>query len=108
VNFLQTWAFCALGVLISVLLPIVRNNIPLQGAGVGDAGRRLTRSERIVAILRRVWIVSKPFVFVGLFSVLTAFIVILFLLETLTDWKAAVLAGYAWDSTVQKLKQPTP
>jgi hypothetical protein len=39
-----------------------------------------------------------------MFSLLTALLVVAFTQETLTDWKAALLAGYAWDSTIQKLK----
>jgi len=47
----------------------------------------------------------KPYLALGLFSLLTALLVVAFLGDTLgSDWRPAFVAGYAWDSTLQKVK----
>ena len=87
-SFIEIYFWCALGVAISVVLPIIRKNLP-------TAGKVSTQST---------WDVAKPIVMVGLFSLITALLLVAFLKDQLQDWRAALLAGYAWDSTLQKLK----
>jgi hypothetical protein len=41
---------------------------------------------------------------IGLFSLLVGVLVVAFAGDTIKDWKLAVLLGYSWDSTLQKLK----
>jgi hypothetical protein len=94
-SFIETYLFCALGVLISILLPILRNSLPVN-TETREAGRS--------AVLEHIWIVAKPYIMVGLFSLVAALLVVAALKNSLTDWGTALLAGYAWDSTVQKLK----
>jgi hypothetical protein len=36
---------------------------------------------------------------------LTAFLIVAFLGDTLKDYRAALVAGYAWDSTLQKMRR---
>ena len=38
-------------------------------------------------------------------SALTALLVVAFIGDNLMDPRAAILAGYAWDSTLQKMRQ---
>jgi len=86
--------YCALGVAISVLLPVLRQSIP-QPKG-GPAG--------VSGWFPRFFAVAKPYLALGVFSLCVALLVVAFAGDQLTDWRAAVLAGYASDSTVQKLR----
>ena len=54
------------------------------------------------------WPYAKPYIIVGVFSLLVAILIFAFSKESIDDkWGLAVLAGYAWDSTLQKLAKPT-
>jgi hypothetical protein len=90
-----SWAiyfYCALGIAISVLLPILRALLPkppvglhgVSGSGVADA--------------------AASYVALGLFSLVGALLIVAASGDTLKDPRAALIAGYAWDSTLQKLK----
>ena|SRR5579859_7016687 len=91
------YGWCVLGIVISVLLPVlsasVRTYFPAQKAG--PAG--------ILDDAQSVWTAIKPYFILGLFSGLTAIIVVFALGDQIADVRAALLAGYAWDSTLQKL-----
>jgi len=87
-SFWNIYIFSALGILISIVIPILRKSIPRDGKrGLGG-----------------LWGIIKPYLIIGVFSLLTALLVVAFSGDALEDWKAALLAGYAWDSTLQKLK----
>lgn len=89
------FAITALGVLISVVLPLLRAKLPIPK----------TRNE----IDFQDYV--KTYLIVGLFSLLTAALILAFLYSGGTqltfqdDWPNALLAGYAWDSTLQKITQ---
>jgi hypothetical protein len=87
-NFLQAYLLVASGIVISVLLPIVRQLYPKP-------------STEELRIQRRTDV--KRYVALGIGSLLTALLVVAFTMDSLTGWKAALLAGYAWDSTLQKI-----
>jgi hypothetical protein len=85
-SFFETYLVVVVGILISVVLPILRKLlIPTPGDPRG------------------LWDRIKLYVLWGIFSLLTALLVVAFLGNTLSDWKAALIAGYAWDSTMQKI-----
>jgi hypothetical protein len=92
-----TYLWCLLGILISIVLPIlwayVRARFPPPSAGQKGLGD-------VVAL----WDVVRPYAALGAASALTAVLVVAFAGENLVDFKAAILAGYAWDSTLQKLR----
>jgi hypothetical protein len=46
-----------------------------------------------------------PYALLGLASLLTALLIVAFVGDQLTNFKAALLAGYAWDSTLQNLRK---
>jgi hypothetical protein len=77
-----------LGILISVVLPILRSKLPKP-----PTERRVEGTPKWQKILA-----------VGLFSILTA-VIILAMSKDKTDWtwQEAVIAGFAWDSFLQKL-----
>jgi len=72
------------GVLISIFLPVVKQYIIKPRGG------------RFVA--------SKPYLMTGLFSLMVGLLIFAFVEETITGWKEALLAGYVWDSTLQKIR----
>lgn len=79
------------GVILSFAWPLLKNALP--------KGERVTRSKW--------WEETKPYVALAVFSVLTALLVVAILGDSLgTDWRPALIAGYAWDSTLQKVKTP--
>jgi hypothetical protein len=85
------WAIyltCAAGIIISVVLPILRALLPKPPKTGGPP----------------LWEVIWPYLALGAFSLVGAILIVAASGETLKDWRAALLAGYAWDSTLQKLK----
>ena len=90
-GFWNTYLMCAVGIAISVVLPIVRALLPKPPSGLteGAAGPKET---------------VKQYIMLGVFSLVGALLIVAVSGETLRDWRAALLAGYAWDSTLQKLK----
>jgi len=90
------YALCVAGIAISVLLPVlwaaVRRYFP-QAAPAGF-------HDDAVAW----WDVVKPYLVLGVASALTALLLMYALGDEIGDGRAAMLAGYAWDSTLQKLK----
>jgi hypothetical protein len=96
----MNWEFylwCVVGIVISVVLPslwtAVRVYWPSQKAA--PAG--------LPAASQRLWAMVKPYLLLGLASSLTGVVLMFALGEQITSAGAAVLAGYAWDSTLQKL-----
>lgn len=87
-SFLQAYLLVSGGILISVLLPIVRQLYPKPST----EELRFQRRKDV-----------RMYVALGIGSMLTALLVVAFTSDSLTSWRAALLAGYAWDSTLQKI-----
>ena len=92
-TWLDTYLLCVAGIVVSIVLPILKGLLP-KPLGV-DAADRTT-----------FWNFAKPYLIVGLFSLLTGVLIVAFTWGTINDWRAALLAGYAWDSTLQKIAKP--
>jgi hypothetical protein len=82
----RVYWYVVIGVLISVILPILRALLPTTQSGNGE---------------KPAW---KRYLAVGIFSLLTSIIVLAFAKDQPKDWQwyDAVLAGFAWDSLLQK------
>jgi MFS family permease len=93
-NFLIVYVFCAIGVAFSVVLPILQK-------AVQNAFRPTKNDRSTIMVL---WAAAKPYLILGLFSLVVALLLVAFLKDQLTDWRVALLSGYAADSTLQKLK----
>lgn len=85
-----------LGVAISVVLPIVRHALPATPSGALEAAAP--------PVWVRIWREARPYLALGLFSCIVGLLVLAAMGEQILDWRAALLAGYASDSTLQKLK----
>ncbi|MGA8368149.1 MAG: hypothetical protein ACLQMT_08160 [Candidatus Acidiferrales bacterium] len=92
-TFTQTYLIVALGIVISVLLPILRQFLPRPPKAFG-----VTAPDQKMTIVRQ-------FAVLGLVSLLTALLIMAFAAGSLNTWRDALLAGYAWDSTLQKIGQ---
>jgi len=76
------------GIVISVLLPLIRALLPKPPAPLTGG----TTWERI-----------RPYVATGVFSLVVAVLIVAAMGDRLDSWSTALIAGYAWDSTLQKL-----
>jgi hypothetical protein len=92
--FFHTYLLITLGIVISVVLPILRQYFP-KAPGPAVAGES------------KMWSIAKPYVALGIGSLLTSILIMAFAGDSLNSWKAALLAGYAWDSTLQKIVKPS-
>lgn len=97
-DLLFIYGVISLGVLISVMLPvlkqyIIRPKLEDDGELAGGGG---TFSKFLTT--------AKPYLITGLFSLVVGLLLMAFLGDNLEDWRAALLAGYAGDSTLQRLR----
>jgi len=97
-EFLINYGIVSLGVLISIILPVVKRYIKpdpneIRGQTVGAGGKF---SEFLTK--------AKPYLMTGLFSLIVGLLILAFMWNEIQDWRAALLAGYAGDSTLQKLR----
>jgi hypothetical protein len=91
---LYVYFWVMLGIIISVLLPIMWTQLK----------RYFPVSATSKLPIASIWTVVKPYVILGIASGLTSILIVAFLSDQLADYRAALLAGYAWDSTLQKLR----
>ena len=85
--------FVALGVVASILIPVLLAAVP-------KAGHRRNLSS--------LWDHAKPYVALGVVSFLISLVVLAFFAsqdKELKEWWQAFLAGYAFDSTLQKVRE---
>lgn len=94
---LWKFEFCILGIVISVVLPplwaFVKNKFAPAQPGQKGFGAAAT-----------IWTLFQPYLALGAASALTSILVIAVAGDKITTAMGAVLAGYAWDSTLQKLQ----
>jgi hypothetical protein len=99
VEFVIYFFFSSLGILISIFLPGLRKLVVKYRQTAGPAAAESTGSA--------IWNAIKPHLAIGIFSLITALILLAALGDTITNWSVALLLGYAWestlDSTLQKL-----
>ena len=76
------------GIVLSVVLPWVSLFVPKPPTASAQ---------------RRKWERIRPYLATGAFSLLTALLLMAAVGDQLGSWKAALFAGYTWDSTMQKL-----
>jgi hypothetical protein len=90
-DIVTAYLLVALGIVVSVIIPILREGLPKPGA----------EGSALEGFLE----IARPYVVLGLFSLATGLILVAFAGDTVRQsWQTAVLAGYAWDSTLQKIK----
>lgn len=75
------------GVVISVILPILRQWLPKPSANRN---------------LKTLGSISKPYLILMAFSLVVGLLIVASIGDNLTDWRVSLLLGYAWDSSLQK------
>jgi len=91
-NFLDVYPYVVVGIVISFILPILRQAIPKTTRALGARG-----------FLQTIWPIAKPYIIILIFSLFSAILIVAYIGDTLTDWRAALLAGFSWDSLMQKI-----
>jgi len=92
---LQIVLWITVGVMISVILPVLRKSYPQVTA------------EGAKTFWWRLWETGRPYLVLGVGSLLTALLILAGLANTgtqITTWHQALLLGYFADATLQKLK----
>jgi len=107
-NDIVVFFYMALGVLISIVLPILAGFV-----------REFIRSDierhSLSGRFKKLWRSTRNYVTIGLFSFVTAGVLFAFYRASLLpgqaglidNWAKAFLYGYAYDSTIQKLTSGT-
>ena len=85
-SFIHSYLLITLGIFISMVIPIIMKIIGSD--------------ERSLSVI---WKIIKPYLLIAILSFLVGIIIYALVGNTISDWKAAILAGYAWDSTLQKV-----
>ena len=98
---LTLYLYVALGVVVSVLLPVIRQYLPRPEFRGG--GGPPTFMERLGEKISDFWEKSRPYVVTAIFSLIVALVIVAFLGDTIKTWQSAFLAGYTADSTLQKI-----
>jgi hypothetical protein len=94
------YGWCVLGVGISVLLPILWAAVYRYFPKPKEAG-----PAAVAPVLEAFLKLVLPYLLLGLASAVTALLIVALSGDTLSDFRAALLAGYAWDSTLQKFRK---
>lgn len=92
---IELYLCVALGVFISIMLPLLRALLPRPKAAA------LARKK--ISYGTRVWNFVKPYVYTGIFSLVVAILILAIFGDTIDTWQKSLLAGYTADSTLQKL-----
>ncbi len=89
-TIMRAYELVVVGIVISIVLPMLRKLLPSAGAALA---------------VKEYWPEVRPYVGIGAVSLVAAVIVLAFAGEAAKSWswQSAILAGYAWDSTLQKV-----
>lgn len=92
-GFFPTWGLVSVGVVISVILPVlvaaVKKAFPAASAFS-------------LAPTTTLWQVARPYLLLGALSIVVGALIALIMPQTTVQ--LAVLAGYAWDKTLQTIR----
>lgn len=99
-EFLINYGLVSLGVLISIILPVIKKYVIKPAPVLEIKGQTAGVSSKISEFFTE----AKPYLMTGLFSLIVGLLLLAFLGDDIQDWRAALLAGYAGDSTLQKLR----
>lgn len=92
-GFFATWGLVSVGVVISVVLPVLVAAVKKAFPSTSPLGLESTTD---------LWQVAKPYLLLGALSVVVGALIALIMPQTTVQ--LAVLAGYAWDKTLQTIR----
>jgi xanthosine utilization system XapX-like protein len=99
-SLIEVYPYVVVGIVISFILPILRKHVPPPPT---DRTVQLVGVARAYDFLKRAWPTVKPYVAILVFSLVSSVLIVAYVGDTLTDWRAALLAGFSWDSLMQKI-----
>jgi hypothetical protein len=105
-TFMQLYLSCAGGIVVSILIPVVRAAVGRAfpaDANSRNGGQVVLLPQLLIAAIRGLWPLFRPYAILCVFSLLVAIVIVAFLQEKLVTWQSAFLAGYVWDATLQKI-----
>ena len=85
---MNIYLWVAGGIAISVILPLIRSLLPKPPPALRGKDK---------------WLTIRPYVATGVFSLIVALLIVAAMGDLLNTWATALIAGYTWDSTLQKL-----
>jgi hypothetical protein len=118
-TFWETYPYCAVGVILSIIIPVLSKVVKeaikeWDRSGPPPGLHALPQPKGITGIIPRafgaiargiriIWPTIRPYVIIGAFSLAVAMVIIAFIGDKLGTWQEALIAGYLWDSTIQKI-----
>ena len=97
-SFLEMYLSCALGIALSIVIPVLSSAVKKQ-ASIGQAANVSIVGSFLVLVARAM----KPYALLAAFSLATAVVIVAFAADSLDTWRSALIAGYLYDSTLQKI-----
>lgn len=98
----QLYLAVAGGVATSILLPVLVRSVKAEFERAVPAARK---GSAVTRLLVAAWPQVRKYLILGVFSLVTAVLVAAAMGDAITAWQGAFVAGYAWDSTIQKITQ---
>ena len=110
-SFWQTESACASGVLLSILVPCLARAVRKDFRYMIDTEPRAHNIfsamaealEKLAKLGPPIWTALRPYALLAIFSLAVSILIVAFLGDKLSTWQSAMIAGYLWDSTLQKL-----
>jgi len=90
-QYYEIYFLVVIGIIISIVYPILRQAIPRP-------------KNAAPALLTRIWEALKPYIIVLIIALISAPLVIAFMGEKINNYESAILAGFAWESILEKIK----
>jgi hypothetical protein len=94
----QAYLCCGAGVALSILIPVLSKSVRESFELGSPAG--LGRGPRV---LRMIWRAARPYLALSFLSLAVAAVIVAIAGEALRDPRTALVTGYLWDSTLQKV-----
>lgn len=99
---IELYAAAAAGVATSIVLPVLVRSVREEfSAAVPQAEGQ----SRLARIFKAAWPMVRKYLSLLVFSLIMAAVIVAVGGQHMEGWHTAFLAGYAWDSTVQKITQ---
>jgi hypothetical protein len=93
-SFWLTYLLVVAGIVISVIYPILRQALPRPPA----------KAAGVPGLMPRIWNAARPYIATLILALVTAPLIMGFLGDKLDNWASALLAGFAWEATIEKVK----
>ena len=102
-SFWQAELACASGVVLSILIPVLAKTVRSDFPSPPDKRLHGFTPLGLFALLRPLWPALRPYAILAVFSLAVSLLIVTLLGDKLATWRVALIAGYLWDSTLQKI-----